>query len=62
VPLAAQALAQLPPRREGYPHLFGRRIDRGFSGWSKSKAQLDTRLPEPPPRAREVRYATTTFT
>jgi integrase len=44
VPLSALALAQLPPRREGYPHLFGRFAGRGFSGWSKAKALLDAQV------------------
>ena len=44
MPLSALALAQLPPRREGYPHLFGRFAGRGFSGWSKAKALLDAQL------------------
>jgi integrase len=41
VPLSDLALAQLPERREGYPHLFGSRPGSRFGGWSKGKALLD---------------------
>ncbi|MGY4227599.1 integrase [Bradyrhizobium sp. USDA 4503] len=50
VPLSASALALLPDRRNSRDHVFGdgpRRADdpqRGFSGWSKSKAALDARI------------------
>jgi integrase len=43
IPLAplAQSIIEATPRREGYDHLFGK---DGFSGWSKAKAALDTRI------------------
>ena len=43
VPLAplAQEILSGVTRRPGYPHVFGLRKDKPFSGWSKSKAQLD---------------------
>jgi integrase len=44
VPLSEMALALLPPLREGYPHIFGRRPGSGFSGWSRSKVRLDQRI------------------
>ncbi|KRP90021.1 integrase [Bradyrhizobium pachyrhizi] len=52
VPLSPSALALLPPRRNTRDHVFGdgprREGDRqrGFSGWSKSKAALDARITE----------------
>jgi integrase len=42
VPLAPQAKALLPAKREGWNMLFGRRAASGYSGWSKSKKELDT--------------------
>jgi integrase len=44
VPLTALARECLPARRDGWPHVFGNRHDSGFSGWSKSKHQLDKAL------------------
>lgn len=50
LPLVPPALALLPARRNDRDHVFGdgpRRDgdqSRGFSGWSKSKAALDTRI------------------
>jgi integrase len=43
VPLsaAAQAILSGVARCKGYPHLFGLRKDKPFSGWSKAKAELD---------------------
>jgi integrase len=41
IPLAPQAKALLPTKREGWDMLFGRRQASGYSGWSKSKAGLD---------------------
>jgi integrase len=43
VPLSplAQEIVTGITRRPGYPHVFGLRKDKPFSGWSKSKAQLD---------------------
>ena len=43
VPLSDQALALLPSRRKGRDLVFGRG-DRGFSGWSKAKRELDARI------------------
>jgi integrase len=39
-PLAQEILSGVT-RRPGYPHMFGVRKGKPFSGWSKSKAQLD---------------------
>ncbi|MDH2403707.1 hypothetical protein QCM77_27680 [Bradyrhizobium sp. SSUT18] len=50
LPLVPAALALLSPRRDDRDRVFGdgpRRkgnSDRGFSGWSKSKAALDARI------------------
>ena len=44
IPLSDAALALLPARREGHEHLFGRRPESGFSGWSKAKEELDARI------------------
>jgi len=51
IPLSAPALALLAaqPRRtnaDGTPrdHIFGNGADRGYQGWSKSKAELDARI------------------
>ena len=44
VPLAALAAQQLPPQRKGYPWVFGRTRDAGFSGWSRCKERLDERI------------------
>jgi integrase len=43
VPLSplAQEIVTGITRRPGYPHVFGLRKDKPFSGWSKSKAQID---------------------
>lgn len=49
VPLTELALEQLPGRREGYPHVFGRLPGAGFSGWSKGRVQLNERLGDIPP-------------
>ena len=53
IPLSERALALLavPPRRtgpDGAPrdHVFGNGSERGFQGWSKSKAELDARIAE----------------
>jgi integrase len=43
VPLCAVALAQLPTQRKGWPFVFGRTRDSGFSGWSRCKQRLDER-------------------
>jgi integrase len=45
--LPPEALALLPPPRPGRDNLFGRGA-RPFSGWSKSKAALDVKLPALP--------------
>ena len=47
VPMTALALAQLPERRAGYPFVFGKTRDAGYSGWSRSKNRLDSRLKLP---------------
>jgi integrase len=50
VPLTASAQALLPDRREGRDFIFGSgprtagSPHQGFSGWSKAKAQLNTRV------------------
>ncbi len=46
VPLSRQALAILAefPEMPGCPYLFGRAGRAPFSGWSRSKAQLDKRI------------------
>jgi integrase len=44
IPLTDAAIALLPQRRDGYPHLFGRVHGRGFNGWSNCKALLDGML------------------
>src|SRR5262249_2383812 len=51
IPLSSPALALLAaqPRRtsaDGAPrdHVFGNGLERGFQGWSKSKAELDARI------------------
>jgi integrase len=43
VPLSplAQEIVTGITRRPGYPHVFGLRKDKPFSGWSKAKAELD---------------------
>ena len=53
IPLSEPALALLAaqPRRtgaDGAPrdHIFGNGAERGFQGWSKSKAELDARIAE----------------
>lgn len=43
VPLGPLALAQLPDRRDGRALAFGEG-DGGFSGWSRCKERLDTRM------------------
>src|SRR5262249_37177844 len=45
----ALAILKAQPRRtnpDGTPrdHVFGRGIERGFQGWSRSKAELDARI------------------
>ena len=40
VPLAEQAMGCLPAKRNSTTMLFGR-FDKGFSGWSKAKKELD---------------------
>jgi integrase len=35
---------QLPAKRDGFDHVFGRRAGTGYSGWSKSKAAVDARM------------------
>ena len=51
IPLSAPALELLAaqPRRSGADgtprdHVFGNGVDRGYQGWSKSKAELDARI------------------
>ena len=44
VPLSDDAMALLPPAREGREQVFGRAVDTGFSGWSKAKRELDRRI------------------
>ena len=44
VPLSELALAQLPEKHEGWPFVFGRRAGRGYSGYSKSKRELDAAI------------------
>jgi integrase len=48
VPLAspAKAILEAQPRRPGRDFVFGRRQDRGFTGWSACKAMLDARIAE----------------
>jgi integrase len=43
VPLSplAQEIVTGITRRHGYPHVFGLRKDKPFSGWSKAKGELD---------------------
>jgi integrase len=48
VPLSPLAIEQLPARRNGRDHVFGRRRASGFSGWSKGKQQLNALLPRLP--------------
>jgi integrase len=43
VPLSEQALALLPARRNSNDMLFGR-FEKGFSGWSKAKKELDAAI------------------
>lgn len=45
IPLSNEALALLPepPNDKRRTHVFGR-LENGFSGWSKSKAELDARI------------------
>ena len=43
VPMSAAALALLPLRLEGRDVVFGRG-NKGFSGWSRAKRQLDNRI------------------
>jgi integrase len=40
----ARAILESRPRRNSTDFVFGLRDDAGFSGWSKSKAELDERL------------------
>ena len=40
----ARAILESQPRRNSSEFVFGLRDDSGFSGWSKSKAELDARL------------------
>ncbi len=44
VPLSDLAIAQLPPQRDGYPHVFGARSGAGFSGWSGGKRLFDAQI------------------
>jgi integrase len=44
IPLSALALGLLPDRRQGRDFIFGDGPRRGYSGWSKSKTQLDARI------------------
>jgi integrase len=44
VPLTRLALDQVPPEREGFPHVFGKVAGCGFSGWSRAKRHLDRQL------------------
>jgi integrase len=44
VPLSEQASACLPAKRDDAVTVFGRRLDKGFSGWSKAKAELDSAI------------------
>ena len=44
VPLSTHALALLPALRDGNEMLFGRRVGKGFSGWSKAKVELDAAI------------------
>ncbi len=46
VSLSGLALEQLPARREGRDLVFGQGQD-GYSGWSRSKARLDSRIARP---------------
>ncbi len=43
VPLSRQAVGLLPGRRDGNDMVFGR-FDRGFSGWSKAKKEIDAAI------------------
>jgi integrase len=43
VPLSSQAVSLLPAKRDGNDMVFGR-FDKGFSGWSKAKAELDAAI------------------
>jgi len=44
VPLSELALAQLPEKHEGWALVFGRRAGGGYSGYSKSKKELDATI------------------
>jgi integrase len=44
VPLSPLALSCFPPKRDGYPHVFGRVVGIGFAGWSRCKLLLDSNL------------------
>jgi integrase len=44
VPLAPLALQQLPGKHDGWAFVFGRRAAHGYSGYSKSKKELDATI------------------
>jgi integrase len=44
IPLVPQAKGLLPAKRDGWDMLFGRRQASGYSGWSKSKKELDAAI------------------
>jgi integrase len=47
LPGFARTILEARPRRQERDHVFGRTgTDRGFSGWSKAKIELDARLKE----------------
>jgi integrase len=50
-PLAQEIVGSIT-RRTGYPHLFGLRKEKPFSGWSKAKAELDEEAGHPGLRRR----------
>ena len=44
LPPAALAILKSVPQREGYPFVFGAKLNKGFSAWSSAKLQLDHRV------------------
>jgi integrase len=48
IPLSELALAQLPPRRPGFPHVFGMAAGRPFQGWGVGEQELRLHLPALP--------------
>ena len=44
VPLTELASAAFPVARTGSPYVFGKTANAGYSGWSRSRSRLDSRL------------------